>query len=396
MRVAYLLASFPNTSETFILNEIAEAQRQGIEVRIFSLLKPNGECHHATARSLMSKVEYLPEVKKPGLLKGLLFHLYFVFKYHYHYLSALLFTLKQKQQNPIIFWTFKISVIYAYHILKFKPHLIHTHFAYDSCRLTMLISKIIGIPYTLTIHGWGDLYHHPPSDLRTIMLNTKKTITVCEYNLNYILDTYQIPKDRITIIRCGIPTEFFSSAISYDKRIPGLIISVGRLHYHKAFHILIAACKLLADRHVPFLCQIIGDGDLRKDLQEQIESSHLESRVQLIGARSYEQVREIMCKAEIFAMSSAVETVGLAVVEALASEVPVVATRVYGVPEMVVDDETGFLCEPGNPVCIADHLEKLLCQDDLRKYMGSKGRLRALKKHGLPVQVAKLIELWRS
>lgn len=393
MKIAYLLASFPNTSETFILNEIAEAIRQGINVRVFSLLQPPGSCPHATARTLMNKVSYFPSLTSVSVLRLLHLHFFFLFRYPYHYVSAFLFALRHRENATL--WTFKVSVVYAYYISKFEPNLLHTHFAYDSCRLTMLISKLLGLPYTLTIHGWSDLYGRPPADLRLIMLETKKTITVCQYNRRHILDKYKIPEDKITVIRCGIPAEFFLETSS-RKRETGLIISVGRLHYHKAFHVLIAACKLLVDRDIPFLCLIVGDGELRKDLQEQIESLHLTSKVRLIGARSHEEVREIFLRAEVFAMSSAVETVGLAIVEALASEVPVVATRIYGVPEMVRDNETGLLCETANPECIANHLEKLLSNVSLGRSMGNKGRSLVMQEHNLAVQVAKLIAVWAS
>jgi len=393
MRIVYLLTSFPNTSETFILNEIAEAIRQGMDVRVFSLMQPPGECPHATARSLMSRVKYLSPAQDVSLLRMLLFHIRALLLYRFHYLSTLLFAL-QHRENAML-WAFKVAAFYAYHIGRFDSHLIHTHFAYGSCRLTMLVSKMMGIPYTFTIHGWYDLYKCPPPDLGIIMLRAKKTITVCNFNRNYILDQYKIPEDRIEVIRCGISPEFFDP-VSHDAREQGLIVSVGRLHYHKAFHVLIAACKILADRDVPFTCRIIGDGELRKELEEQIKTLQLSSRVQLMGARSNEEVREILLTAEVFAMSSAVETVGLAVVEALASEVPAVATRVYGVPEMVRDNQTGYLCEAGDAECIADRLQQLLLQKDLRKSIGATGRALVMQEHNLPVQVAKLVQVWRS
>jgi glycosyltransferase involved in cell wall biosynthesis len=259
----------------------------------------------------------------------------------------------------------------------------------------MVIAKIMGIPYTFTIHGWGDLYNTPPPDLGLIIHNSKQTITVCDYNRRYILATYHLTEDKVVVIRCGISPDFFTP-VNHTARQRGLIISVGRLHYHKAFHVLIAACKILADRDIPFTCCIIGEGELRKELEEQIKSLLLGSMVQLLGAKSNEEVRETMLKAEVFAMSSAVETVGLAAVEALASEVPVIATRVFGVPEMVRDHETGYLCEAGDAECIADRLQKLLTNENLRRSMGAHGRALAMQEHNLPIQVAKLIDVWKS
>jgi glycosyltransferase involved in cell wall biosynthesis len=227
------------------------------------------------------------------------------------------------------------------------------------------------------------------------MLNTKRTITVCQYNRRYILDTYGTPEEKINVVRCGISPDFFHP-VNHDKREEGLIVSIGRLHYHKAFHVLIEACKILVDRGVRFQCHIVGEGELRKELEALIESLQLGSRVKLLGARSNEEVRELLLRAEVFAMSSDVETVGLAGVEALASEVPAIATRVFGVPEMVKDGETGFLCEAGDSACIADRLKKLLESKEVRRSMGTKGRALVMQEHNLPIQVTKLINIWRS
>jgi len=393
MRIAYLLTSFPNTSEIFILNEVAEAQRQGMDVRVFSLLRPAGDCPHAEAQKLEDKVTYFTPVDEIPFLRLLFLHVCYLFKYRLNYLSALLLALNHKENAML--WNFKVAAYYVQHISRFKPQLIHTHFAYGACRLTMMVAKMMGIPYTFTIHGWYDLYKCPPPDLGLIMMNAKKTVTVCNYNRQYIIGEYGIPENRIDLIRCGISPEFFLPLV--DKtREPGLIVSIGRLHYHKAFNVLIDACKILVVRGVRFQCRIVGEGELRKELEAQIEMLQLGDRVVLMGARSNEEVRELLLKAEVFAMSSAVETVGLAVVEALASEVPAIATRVFGVPEMVRDNDTGFLSETGDSACIADRLEKLLNSGELRRSMGTKGRALVMQEHNLPVQVKKLIKVWQS
>jgi colanic acid/amylovoran biosynthesis glycosyltransferase len=393
MRVAYLLASFPNTSETFIINEISEAEHQGVVVRVYSQFRPQADCPHETARAMMDRVIYFSPAENASLTSLIFLHLWFLFLYHRHYLSSFLFAIRHRENAML--WTFKVVALYVRQIRKHRPDLLHTHFAYGSCRLTMMAARMMGIPYTFTIHGWGDLYNSPPPDLGLILMNSKQTITVCDFNRKYIIDTYGVPEEKIVVIRCGIAPDFFKP-VDHDDRTRGLIVSVGRLHYHKAFHVLIDACRLLADRGVPFICRIIGDGELRKELEAQIERLRLSSSVQLTGAMSNEEVRSNMLVAEIFAMSSAVETVGLAAVEALASELPVVATGIFGVPEMIRAGETGYLCETGNPECIAEYLEKLLSREDLRMSMGKKGRALVMQEHNLPVQVAKLKAVWST
>jgi colanic acid/amylovoran biosynthesis glycosyltransferase len=290
-------------------------------------------------------------------------------------------------------WAFKMSVLFAYPILQFKPDVIHTHFAYGNARFALFISRLLGIPFTFTIHGWYDLYKAPPSFLKEVVLNSKKTVTVCEFNKKYLLSTYDIPEEKVDVLRCGIPVERFSAG--GIQKINRLIISVGRLHYHKAQHVLVEACKLLDKKNETFECWIIGNGDLRDTIQHQISELGLDAKVLLLGEKSNEEVQALMPKAQIFVLTSEVEVVGLVNAEAMASGLPVIATSVFGVPELVEHEITGLLCPPNNPEAVAAHLELLLKDPGRCAEMGAKGRKKVIQMHNLSVQVQRLISIWK-
>lgn len=393
MRVAYLLASFPNTSETFIINEIVESIRQGVDIRIFSQLKPKHSCPHKEVNYISEKITYFPALEGISFFKLLCLHIYFLLKCRYRYIKTLLYAINCKGDATL--WAFKVCVVFAFHIEKYHPDILHTHFAYGTSRFTMLISMILNLPYTFTIHGWHDLYKNPPSYLPEIILRSKKTITVCNYNRKYIIKTYSIPETKVIVVRCGIPIERFYSQHEKLNR-NSLILSVGRLHYHKAYHILIKACKILQEKGISFHCIIIGDGDLREDLEKQINDLLSGERVRLIGERSNEEVGRILKDARLFILTSCVEILGISCVEAMAAGLPVIATGVYGVPELVIHGVTGFLCKPDDHVCFAKYLEVLLNNRDICIKMGIRGRKKVLKEYDVHHQVNRLVNIWRE
>jgi glycosyltransferase involved in cell wall biosynthesis len=390
MRVAYLLASFPITSEIFILNEIDEAIRQGVDIRIFSQMIPLKPCPHARVSYLKSRIEYLPSIDSVDFKKTLNLHMKLMLMNPGNYLKTFLYAIRHR--DDAMLWAFKVFVHYAWSVRRFRPDMLHTHFAYGNSRFTMLTSKLLGIPYTFTIHGWYDLYKAPPSFLREVILNSKKTLTVCNYNREYIISHYRVPDTKVEVIRCGIPVENFNP--DGRQKNEDLIISVGRLHYHKAYHVLVQACKILSEKDVRFQCWIIGDGELKDNIQKMITELNLDNKVFLLGEKSNEEVQALLPKARVFALTSEVEVVGLANAEAMASGLPVVATSVFGVPELVEDGVTGYLCPPNEPESIAARLEYLLRNEDICREMGSKGRSKVIEMHNLERQVRKLVSNW--
>ena len=181
-------------------------------------------------------------------------------------------------------------------------------------------------------------------------------------------------------------------------RIPR-IVSVGRLVAFKGFDDLIDACAELARRGIDFVCDIIGDGPLRETLQAKIEQLDLSSRVNLLGSLSQDAVLEKLQAADIFALASTTDAQGATdvfptvILEAMASARPVVSTRLAGIPELVVDGETGILVSPGDSTALADALEQLLRDPELRLRYGRAGRARIEQHFRIEQTVAPLIEM---
>jgi colanic acid/amylovoran biosynthesis glycosyltransferase len=392
MKVAYLLRVFPTVSETFILNEILEIKKLGCGVRIFSQLRPRDPCPHSRAKQMAGEVEYLPPLEGVTRARSVLWHVLFFVLHPRSYIDAALFALHHREHGNL--WAFRVAVCYAMELSRFRPDVIHTHFASGNAVLTMFVAKLLGIPYTITIHGWHDLYCAPPDNLAEVIRESAKTVTVCEFNREHLLARYVVERDKVVVIRCGIPLEQFP--LRKGAGNGDVIVSVGRLHAHKAHDVLIRACDILRGKGVRFRCVIVGDGELRGDLERLVVELGLTGVVEFAGALSSEQVSAVLRTASVFVLTSAVEVVGLAYAEAMATGLPVVGTRMYGVPELVEDGVSGYLCAAGDSECIAGRIESLLGRGDLGQAIGLRGRQRVEELHDVRKQAAALGQLWQE
>src|SRR5262249_4801375 len=205
---------------------------------------------------------------------------------------------------------------------------------------------------------------------------------------------------KIHRIYNGIDLERFPAlSSSNSNRIPR-IVSVGRLVAFKGFQDLVDACAELARRRIDFVCDIIGDGPLRDTVQARIEQLDLSSRVNLLGSLSQGAVLEKLQAADIFALASttdayrATDVFPTVILEAMASARPVVSTRLAGIPELVVDGQTGMLVPPGDSTALAHALEQLLRDPELRLRFGHAGRNRIEQHFRIGQTVAPLIKLF--
>jgi hypothetical protein len=179
-------------------------------------------------------------------------------------------------------------------------------------------------------------------------------------------------------------------------------LSVGRLIEFKGFQHLINAASLLKARGLDVEVRIIGEGPWRGELEPHIEASGLGASFQLLGVRSQQQIKRELAEAHAFVLPSIVDSKGASdilptvITEAMACRLPVVSTKLAGIPEMVADGETGLLVEPGDDHALADTIAKLAADPALRKRLGEAGRLRAEKLFALSVTAGELAAKLKS
>jgi glycosyltransferase involved in cell wall biosynthesis len=222
-----------------------------------------------------------------------------------------------------------------------------------------------------------------------------------QFNVEYLRNTCgKSIADLCHVVHCGIDAEQFKS-VSHQPE-PGRMACVCRLSPKKGLDIAIRACAELRDKKVQFLYEIAGYGPQRRDLEDLIEKLNLVDKVKLLGAMPNDQLTELFSRASIFFMPCVktvegdMDGIPVAMMEAMACNVPVVSTGISGIPELVEDGITGRLAPENDVNALAQILEELLGDRETIEQFGKAGRERVLKDFNISANAAKLRELIKS
>lgn len=259
------------------------------------------------------------------------------------------------------------------------PSHIHAHFINGPTSLAMFLGFICDIPFSFTMHAsmiWRD-----PIALANKLQHCAFCVSISEYNRDYIVSQYgKSIFDKIHVVRCGIEPESIAS-FTHKQREQGLeILAVGQLNARKGFHYLLEACARLKQLGVEFHCTIVGDGEEREILTETHQRLDLRDSVTLVGSKTQEQIKDYFAAADIFALPCVISKDGwrdgipVALMEAMAWQIPVVTTNILGLPELVISKRTGMLVEPEDPEMLANTIERLLLDPALRQQLGEAGK----------------------
>jgi glycosyltransferase involved in cell wall biosynthesis len=382
-RVGYVVKRYPRYSETFIVREILAHEKAGLDIEIFSL-RP---CNDGHFQDLIARVKarvnslYFPA---DGLLPETLAAAS---------LTASHFWKSLREASVLLpgLWTALDEMLdeearYVYQALalacavkqKAISHL-HAPFASEATTVTRLAARLTGISFSFTARA-KDIFHESvqSEDLRRKLRDAAGVVTISEFHLAYLRETYGSLADHVVRVYNGLDVEEFS--YSEPRHRPPLVLAVGRLVEKKGFADLIDACALLQGRGRTFRCRIIGAGPLQAALQARIDSAGLSSCVELVGPRPQADVIDEMRGAAVLAMPCIIgqdgDRDGLpnVIQEALALGTPVISTDVTGIPEVVRNGETGLQVPQRNPTALANAVDLLLNDPDLRVHLARQGR----------------------
>jgi glycosyltransferase involved in cell wall biosynthesis len=393
--LAYVLKRFPRISETFIAAELIELERQGERVSIFALIDPKEPFRHGFLEQLHADVTYLPEqlIAEPrrvvaGLLRTLA-------SSPRGWLAAAAWALSPPRMAK---WrlVLQASVLRAETARAGIDHA-HAHFATEGAEVARLARRMGGPPYSLTTHA-KDIYHEDvrPEDLRRKLGSALFVATVSEANRTY-LKTVLNGQGLVHVVPNAVDLRRFGSD---DERHPepGLVVSIARLVEKKGIADLVEACRLLRERGVPVRLEVAGDGPLLDGLRAAADGAGLDGAFP--GARPLEEVRTMYGRATVFCLPCVVASSGdrdglpTSVLEAMAYGVPVVTTGVNGLPDVVIDGETGLVVPEHDPPALADALERVLTDPALAGRLAEHGRRHVEQSFSLERSVSLLRSLF--
>lgn len=226
---------------------------------------------------------------------------------------------------------------------------IHAHHGYFASWVGMVAARLLGVGFSFTLHG-SDLLQNP-AYLDVKLANCTACFTVSEYNRQYLLRTYAgVDPKKILLQRMGVevPAQFIGGERADGRESCMVLLAVGRLHRVKNHAFLVRACARLKQRKVRFLCLIAGDGPERESLERLIDKLGVGGEVRLLGHVDSDQLDLYYMMADLVVLTSHSEGIPLVLMEAMAREKLVLAPAITGVPELVIDGETGFLFQSGS------------------------------------------------
>lgn len=280
----------------------------------------------------------------------------------------------------------------AYHIfLNTNPDHIHAHFANNAALKGYLFSKFLNVPFSCTGHG-SELLLYPEPYLPQLIANAKPFITISNYTKRLLMERFSLAEDNIVVNYCGVDTEYFKKDTDLSPDV-FTIISVSALKEVKGIKYLIQACKILNDRELPFKCHIIGGGPDHNDPQKLINCNNLSQKVELLGVKTQSEIKTHLDNSSIFVLPSKSEGIPIAVMEAMAMELPVIATNITGLPEIIEDGTNGYLVPPKDPETLAGKIIELFKNPELREKFGKAARKTVKEKFNLKTNVAKFEKL---
>lgn len=278
-------------------------------------------------------------------------------------------------------------------IQKEKPDLIHAHYASSYGILGALLNRK---PFFLSVWG-GDVYVFPKKSWihkQMFRFVLKRATRIFSTSKTMKQEIQHYTSRTIHVIPFGIPLDQFQPTQKTSATDTLTIGTVKKLHPVYGIDTLIRAFYELQE-HVSdtrVLLRIVGDGPVRKELEQLVHELQLEQRVQFDGEVHPDEVPGILQEMDIFSTLSRVESFGVSVIEASAIGLPVVVSDTGGLPEVVRDGKTGFVVEQGNSQKAADALLKLVMDGELRKQMGQNGRAWVESKYDWEKNLGQMIE----
>lgn len=396
VRIAYLVSQYPAVNHTFILREIRGLRAQGFRIDIVSVRHPDRPASAMTAEE-REECDYTRAIKGISILGAVGAQVSTFLSRPVRYLRGLKMAVRMGRGSvpaTVAHLSYFAQAVIAgrWMLAKGYAHF-HTHF---SSTVGLLVTHVFPLTMSITIHGPDEFNDVVGFHMTEKVAASRLVVAISSYARSQIL-RYCPPTqwDRVVTCRLGVDGAIFDPRLEPHDRIPE-ILCVARLAPVKAQYMLIAALRLLRDRGITAKLRLVGDGPDRPLLEAAAERMELSDDVIFDGWRNQDEVRALYRQATLFAMASFAEGIPVVLMEAMAMEIPCVAPRIMGIPELIEDGVSGLLVPPADEKPLADVLERLLQDSELRAELGPAGRRRVLEQFSLSTSCATLGKLFEQ
>jgi glycosyltransferase involved in cell wall biosynthesis len=403
-RIAYVVDHFPSISETWVHGEISRLVEMGWDVRIFALKALPAEHYHPSISWQADRTDYCPHrlILSPLMLR---LHIKALATNPRRYLSTLAFvlanTLPSFGDMGRGVYCFVKAVYFAERLQAYAIEHIHAHFAHNRAAVAMIAARLTGITYSFTGHSQDIVIGVP---MFAAKVRTARFIAVSSELMRRKLEDRFPDMDpcKVHVIRTGVDLNRFRPPAGRPVRDVPQILCVARLARVKGIDVLIDACDILSCRGLTFQCMIAGDGELRHELTRRILTRGLADRVHILGHLTDDELLTLYERATVFALPCLTERPGVydglpvVLIEAMAMGLPTVSTRLSAIPELIEDGVSGLLVEEKDANGLADRLERLLLDKEMRQRLALAARAKVVREYDLSETVGKLIALFNA
>jgi colanic acid/amylovoran biosynthesis glycosyltransferase len=368
VRIAYVVSRFPDPSETFVLRELNAVQRRdGVEVELFVLFPPKNPFVHPEAERWVARAHRTAPLAAAGAT------LWWLARRPARMAGALARVLAGYWRRPgrlgRALLACAAAAAHARTMRRLGVEHIHAHFATYPALAAWLAGRLIDVPYTFTAHA-HDIYIDQ-LNLGTLVRDASAVAVISEFNRAFLAPYGAGAETPAELVRCGVePAAYAFRPRALPASGPVRAITVATLNELKGHTVLLDALARGGEDLERVQLDLVGSGPLEPALHAQVARLGLGQRVRFHGTRSEQEVASMLDRADVFVLASVVTASGwmdgipVALMEALAAGLPVIASRLSGIPELVRDGETGLLAIPGDPVDLARAFARLLADPE--------------------------------
>jgi colanic acid/amylovoran biosynthesis glycosyltransferase len=366
LTVAYLANQFPAAVEPYVGEEIEELRQRGVQVIAGSVRRPAVAPLEWTNAPSDPEILCLQPVRVVTALKALALAVR-RWKRIVGLVKRVLLRGKESPERRLK--TLLHTWLGAYYAVLLQGHgvvHIHVHHGYFGSWIAMIAARLLGVSYSLTLHGSDLLVNGAYLDAK--LEYCRFCVTISEYNRRYVLEHFPaIDPGKIVVSRLGVDVLGYTESprsVGRGTRHIFTLLAVGRLHAVKDHAFLIRAFARLRNGGLDFECVIAGEGPERRRLAALIRQNRLQDHLTLLGHVPRERMDSLYRRADVVVLTSRSEGIPLVLMEAMARGRIVLAPAITGIPEVVIRGKTGFLYAPGE---LGDFVARILFLQELMR-----------------------------
>jgi len=284
-------------------------------------------------------------------------------------------------------------VVIGHRLLRLGLSHLHCHFA---STVALFVARIFPVTYSVTIHGPAEFNDVRGSHLAQKVARARFICAISAYGRSQLMKASErCYWDKLEVNPLGVDCTRFLPPRQRQDQDPFKILCVATLSPAKGLPLLIGAVERLVRQGRSIHLRLVGDGPDRRHLESVIASLGLEGQVTLEGNCNQDRVQAFYRETDLFALASSAEGVPVVLMEAMAMEVPCVATRITGIPELIRHGIEGWLVPPADEEQLAGAIAKLMDDPGLRRKLGRSARIRVQEEYDLERNAGRLAEIYR-